>query len=220
NKLDKPMIILIGGTTGVGKSTIATSIAHRLGITHIVATDSLREVMRSILSEELMPSLSQSSFSAWQSLSLPLPPDADPVIIGFREQVVAVNVGIKAVVDRAVHEGLNLVLEGVHVVPGFFAWEFENAFVIQLIVHVDEYEKHLSHFYIRELQTEGLRAFERYRSNFENIRKLGDYILMLAQESDVPVVRSHDLDSAVSESLEIILDRVLGPVDENTLQAR
>ncbi|MHB0976660.1 MAG: 2-phosphoglycerate kinase [Candidatus Aquicultorales bacterium] len=210
-KLDKPMIILIGGTTGVGKSTIATAIAHRLGITHIVATDSLREVMRSILSTELMPTLERSSFNAWQALSLPLPPDADPVIVGFREQTVAVNVGIKAVVDRAIHEGLNLVLEGVHVVPGFLNDEMDDAFIIQLIIHVDQEDRHLSHFYIRELQTEGLRAFERYKANFENIRKLGDYILALAGENHVPVIMSQDLDSAVSEGLEIILNRILGP---------
>ncbi|MCL5292129.1 MAG: 2-phosphoglycerate kinase [Actinobacteria bacterium] len=219
-KLDKPMIILIGGTTGVGKSTIATAIAHRLGITHIVATDSLREVMRSLLSTELMPTLGESSFSAWRAISLPLPPDADPVIVGFREQVAAVSVGIKAVVDRAVHEGLNAIIEGVHVVPGFLAVEaFENAFVVQIIVHVEDEDDHLSHFYIRELQTDGLRAFERYRANFVNIRKLGEYILDMAKDNGIPVVRGNNFDLAVTVSLEIILNRVLGPVEEKSVKS-
>lgn len=213
-KLDKPVIVLIGGTTGVGKSTIATAVAHRLGITHIVATDSLREVMRSVLSNELMPTLSQSSFSAWRALTLPLPPDADPVIIGFREQVAAISVGIKAVVNRSVHEGLNLVMEGVHLVPGFFTEAIENAFVIPVIIHVEEEDKHISHFYIRELQTEGRRAYERYKANFEDIRTIGEYILGLAERHSVPIIRSHDLDSAVSRTLEVVLDRVLGPVGE------
>lgn len=213
-KLDKPMIILIGGATGVGKSSIATTIAHRFGINHIVATDSLREVMRSLLSYELMPTLGESSYSAWRALSIPLPPDADPIIVGFREQVAAVNVGIKAVVDRAVREGMSIILEGVHVVPGFFAKRFENAFVVQMIIHVEKESDHMSHFYIRELQSQGERVLQRYRANFGEIRKIGEYVLRLAEENSIPVVRSKNFDSAVAEVLEVITDRVLGPAEE------
>ena len=37
--LDVPLVILIGGTTGVGKSTIATQLAARLNIVRVVATE-------------------------------------------------------------------------------------------------------------------------------------------------------------------------------------
>ncbi|MGZ4149511.1 MAG: 2-phosphoglycerate kinase, partial [Actinomycetota bacterium] len=47
--LDVPLVVLIGGATGVGKSTIATQLAARLGIVRVVATDAIREVMRSML---------------------------------------------------------------------------------------------------------------------------------------------------------------------------
>src|SRR5688500_14806238 len=57
NRIDRPLIILIGGATGVGKSTVATQLAGRLGITRIIPTDAIREVMRSMFSEELMPTL-------------------------------------------------------------------------------------------------------------------------------------------------------------------
>src|SRR2546429_8260001 len=45
-ELELPLIILIGGATGVGKSTIATQLAARLGITRIFSTDAVRQVMR------------------------------------------------------------------------------------------------------------------------------------------------------------------------------
>src|SRR5207253_981951 len=57
NRIDRPLIILIGGATGVGKSTVATQLAGRLGITRIIPTDAIREVMRSMFSEALMPTL-------------------------------------------------------------------------------------------------------------------------------------------------------------------
>jgi len=39
-----PIIVLIGGATGVGKSTVASRLAARLGISQVVATDGIREV--------------------------------------------------------------------------------------------------------------------------------------------------------------------------------
>jgi len=36
--------VLIGGTTGTGKSTVASEVAHRLGITRVTSTDFIREV--------------------------------------------------------------------------------------------------------------------------------------------------------------------------------
>ncbi|MHB0915747.1 MAG: 2-phosphoglycerate kinase, partial [Thermoleophilia bacterium] len=61
-ELEKPIIILIGGATGVGKSTLATEIAHRLGITRLSSTDAIRQVMRAFFSPELMPAIHYSSF--------------------------------------------------------------------------------------------------------------------------------------------------------------
>src|SRR3984893_10326562 len=54
-ELDEPLIILLGGATGVGKSTIATQLAARLGITRIIPTHAIREVMRGLLRDDLLP---------------------------------------------------------------------------------------------------------------------------------------------------------------------
>ena len=53
----RPLILLIGGTTGVGKSTTSSEIAHRLNIVRTQSTDMLREVMRLMIPERLLQSL-------------------------------------------------------------------------------------------------------------------------------------------------------------------
>src|SRR5919201_4933654 len=116
--LEVPLVLLLGGATGVGKSTIATMLANRLGITRVIPTDAVREVMRAMFSEELFPTLHTSSFDAARLVRHPLPRSADPVIIGFREQASAVAVGVEALIARAVEEGTDLIVEGAHVVPG------------------------------------------------------------------------------------------------------
>src|SRR3990172_6573332 len=113
--LDVPMVVLIGGATGVGKSTIATQLATRLGIVRVVATDAVREVMRAVFSRELMPTLYTSSYEAGDVLREPPPRDA--VVVGFREQVSAVAVGLDALLERAAVERMSMIIEGAHVVP-------------------------------------------------------------------------------------------------------
>ncbi len=208
--LDKPIVILIGGTTGVGKSTIATEVAHRLGITRIVSTDSIREVMRGIFSRDLMPAVYESSFDAWRALRVPVPKGANPVIVGFREQTAVVSTAIEALIERAIRERESMVIEGVHLVPGYLdASAFKDAWVVELVIAVDDDEAHLSHFFIREVQTDGTRPMEKYRDNFATIRQLGRYIEGLAKDHDIPVIVSHQLDRTVAEVLEHIVDAVI-----------
>lgn len=210
-KLDKPLIILIGGTTGVGKSTIATEVAHRLGITRTVSTDALREVMRAVIAPELMPTLHVSSFAAWQVLQPPLTLDSDRVITGFKEQTSAINVGARAVLLRAIREGLNMVIEGVHVVPGFIDLGdfFKDAFIVPIVITVDNEEDHRSHFTHREYETEGTRPFKRYLKNFNNIRKIGRYIESQAGSLGIARISSYGLDTTVEKVLDVIMTQVL-----------
>jgi 2-phosphoglycerate kinase len=217
--IDKPIVILIGGTTGVGKSTIATEVAHRLGITRIVSTDSIREVMRGIFSRDLMPAVYESSFDAWRGLRVPVPRGANPVIVGFREQTAVVSTAIEALIERAIRERESMVIEGIHLVPGYLDMSpFKDAWVVPLIVAVDDDEAHLSHFYIRSIQTDGTRPMEKYRDNFNTIRELGTYIEDLARDHGIPVIVSHQLDRTVAEVLEHIVDAVIAEEDLSETQ--
>ena len=64
HELDLPIIVLVGGATGTGKSTVATEAAYRLGITRVTSTDFIRQTMRAFFSKEFMPSIHYSSFEA------------------------------------------------------------------------------------------------------------------------------------------------------------
>jgi 2-phosphoglycerate kinase len=204
--LDVPLVILIGGAVGVGKSTIATHLAHRLGIVRVVATDgSIREVMRAMLSSELMPSLHVSSFQTDKAVREPTR-RSDALVAGFREQTQAVSVGIEAMIQRSVTEGTSIVIEGVHVVPGFFdVAEFRDRIVaVPLILEVEDESKHLNHFAVRET---GVRPAERYAKNFENIRKLQRYVKSQALSHGVPIIPNHSFDQAISAVLDLVMDR-------------
>lgn len=209
NRLDRPLVILIGGATGVGKSTVATQLAGRLGITRIIPTDAIREVMRAMFSEELMPTLHTSSFDAVHLVRHPIPRSADPVIIGFREQASVIAPGVQALIRRAVVEGTDLIVEGAHIVPGFInPSEFTDAVVVPLVITADDAEVHRSHFALRTHDSPS-RPAERYLDFFDNIRKIQRYIKSLALERGVPLVPSYNLDSTLSQVIELVVSRAM-----------
>src|SRR5712691_3547980 len=175
--LDVPMVLLIGGATGVGKSTLATQLAVRLGIVRVVATDAVREVMRAMFTARLMPTLYVSSFDAGSALREPPGRSQDKVIVGFREQTASVAVGINALLERAAVEGTSAVIEGAHVVPGFFdlgPYE-ERVLAIPVVIAVEEEDAHRSHFVARSIDSSS-RPFDRYLTGFPNIRRVQKYI--------------------------------------------
>ncbi|MBM3706507.1 MAG: 2-phosphoglycerate kinase, partial [Actinobacteria bacterium] len=208
-KLKKPIIILIGGATGVGKSTISTILATRLNITRVASSDAIREVMRATVSEKVIRAIRGSSYNAYQYLTLP-PVGVDPVILGFREQVMAVIVGIEAIVKRSIEEKNDIIIEGAHVVPGYMNLKkyASRAIIQEIVFTVADMEIHKEHFAKRTTETQGSRPMQKYINHLDKIHMIQKYIEDLANQNKVPIIENYNLDNAVSEVLEILFQRV------------
>jgi len=208
-RLETPLIILIGGATGVGKSTLATQLAHRLGINRVIGTDMVRETMRAFFAAELMPAIHTSSFDAARAVRVPVPRETDLSKMGFIEQTKAVSVGLEALVARAVVEGQRMVVEGVHLVPGYLdRSRWGDALVVEFVLAVRDKRRHRAHFTVREWETGGIRPLRRYVEHFAEIRRIQKYILARAEQCGVPVVENESLDECLNEVLGTVLQRV------------
>jgi len=215
-RLEEPLLLLIGGTTGTGKSTIATEVAHRLGITRVTSTDFIRQTMRAFFSEEFMPSVHYSSFEARLALTKAEEEESgDAAILGFLDQTRNVLVGVQAALERAATERWSMVLEGVHLVPGMVATDFPGAFVVQCIVAIDDENLHRSHFWVRDISTEGVRPLDKYLDSLPQIRQIQDYLVERAHRHDVPVIVNDLLERAIGDVLDLVLrraDQLVGAV--------
>ena len=208
-RLETPLIVLIGGATGVGKSTLATELAHRLGITRVISTDMVRQTMRAFFAPELMPAIHTSSFDAATAVRVPVPRETDLSKVGFMEQTKAVSVGIEAIVARGIDEAQRMVIEGVHIVPGFLERSrWPEALVLEFVLAVQDKARHRGNFSVREWETGGIRPLRRYLDHFAQIRRIQKYIVGRAAALGVPVVDHPSLDENLSEVLGAILQRV------------
>lgn len=202
-----PIIILIGGASGVGTSTIAFELASRLGIPSVMGTDSIREVMRRSISKDLVPVLYESSYTAWKSLRIPTDDfKCDKHILGFERHIEPVLIGIESLIDRSLTEGLSIIIEGTHIVPGFMKEKYASMpNIITIILTLSSEKMHKKRFSARAKVS--ARPMERYLKNFKIIRKINNYIVEMAKENDVPVIENVSISQSVEKCLEIITER-------------
>jgi 2-phosphoglycerate kinase len=205
HSVELPIILLVGGGTGTGKSTLATEVAYRLGISRVTSTDFVRQTMRAFFSREFMPTIHYSSFEAGGVVSGVA---TDQAIAGFLEQTRNVLVGVGAAMDRALEEGWSMVLEGVHLVPGMLPSAIEDALFVQCVLAVEDEDTHRARFHVRDLGSEGKRAQDRYLERFDEIRAIQEFIVQRAQEHDVAVVENSDPERSIVEVMELVFASV------------
>jgi 2-phosphoglycerate kinase len=205
-QLELPVIVLVGGATGTGKSTIASEVGHRLGITRITSTDFIRQTMRAFFSAEFMPSVHHSSFETGEALPAAEREAGDPLLLGFLAQTRNVLVGVQAALDRALQEGWSMVLEGVHLVPGMIRAP-EGALLVHIVVAIPDERVHAQHFYIRDASSGGSRPLDKYLDHLADIRQIQDFILEEAESAGVPVVVNGNIEDAIGSVLERVFER-------------
>jgi 2-phosphoglycerate kinase len=192
DRLERPLVVLLGGTTGVGKSTIASMLAARLGVNRVIATDVIRQVLRAFFTHEAMPTVHHSAFEAGG-------------IAGYRDQAERVGTGITAIVDRAAEEAKPVVVEGVHVVPGaIHPRTRERCVLVEALIVVEDQDLHRGHFSHRR----GTRPAERYIANFDDIRRLQDHLWERARSKEVAVIDNENVDDALAQLMQLVLDAV------------
>ncbi|MCP4391821.1 MAG: hypothetical protein GY802_26235 [Gammaproteobacteria bacterium] len=200
----RPLIFLIGGTAGCGKSSTANMLANRLEIVRTQSTDMLREVMRTMIPEQLMPVLHQSSFTAWQGLP-GIEQDKDQIseellVQGYRSQADLLALATEAVVARATRENVSLVLEGVHIHPAFMEkMQTEiDAVVIPVMLGLLKRKHLLQRIKIRSNNVPD-RGAEHYLQYFEEIWRLQAYLLSEADGANIHIAVNENRNKVFSE---------------------
>jgi 2-phosphoglycerate kinase len=205
-RLERPLLVLIGGVTGVGKSTVATQLAGRLGITRVIATDQLRQVVRAFFSQDFMPAVHHSSFDVAAALRTYADDDSGTVA-GFLRQAHDIAPGIDALVHRALSEGTPIVLEGVHLLPEIPDPRLrKRAIDVRVLLTARDEHAHRAHFHARGATTQ--RGPDRYLEAFERIRALQDYLIERAEREGIPIIDEAGIDPVLARVTEVVLEAV------------
>ena len=170
-----PILILIAGATGVGKSTTAVKFANEHSFARLLSTDAIREIMRVQGSEE-NHALHRSSFSRGE---------AGDAVLDWQDTCKAVEAGIQATIERARREGIDLILEGVHIEPSsrlLRTWRDSGGIALGIVMHVDDESQHTS--FLKQRESHSFRNADRYISSLQRIRAIQNSLKERARIAD------------------------------------
>jgi 2-phosphoglycerate kinase len=193
----QPLVVAVGGSSGVGKSTVSLEAADRLGISVVISTDQVRAVIRSVLNPDLLPALSQSSFSADKMLRSNL--SGNRLLFAYEEQARIVQHGTMALARRSVKEGQQVMVNGVHIVPGLQPAQPDFP-LFTYVLTVGSAQEHRGRFIQRFL--DGDRKPTEYLERMEAIRALDDYIVEQCHRHGVQVITSTTFEGTVLDLMD------------------
>lgn len=200
-----PIWILISGAIGTGKSTLSRRIASELGIQHVVGTDVVADVLRKILSKEIMPELHSTSYQAYKSLRPIYSSRFDEVVLGFESHSKYVNIGVDAVLNRAEKENVSIVIEGEHLLPAFFDETIlQKPNVLYLTISVPDPEFHLENLSLQYTQEK-----DEIIANFESIRKIHEHLVSETQNRNLPLIESTKGTNTINIARKLVIEKIV-----------
>ena len=172
--MSKPRLLVITGSSGVGKSTLSARAAASLEFSKIATTDTIRETLRTQFDADELPALHRSSFE----------PAGSGVVQDWHETVKVLSEGVAAVVRRASMKGSDLLLEGVHVIPGAWIlddWKATGGVACGVVLYVADEDRHQE--FIMKRERHNNRGLAHYLGNLGRIREIQEEMMRNGREA-------------------------------------
>jgi len=226
--IDNPLIILVTGASGMGKSTISKAIKRTFNIPTSFSSDLIREDVRRLVPKNVWPQVHTSSFKLENETRHDLLKRYEEVKGTDKEQAfmqewqkkvlahyyahsMVILEGVQAALDRQIERNQSVIIEGIPLIPGALPVEFyQNSNIVQLVITIHNENEHLSRWDKRALEQPDRykEGSQRYKEDFIPIRFITKRLEHMADVSKVKTVVNSDLDTAIQTAVE----HVGGPI--------
>ena len=169
--MQKP-IILIGGTAGTGKSTLARELCSCLEIDHRLGTGFIREVLRSETTPAKDPDIFTFTFRSKNPIKT------------LVAQARRLQPAVLSCIRRARNEGTSLVIEGNHLLPELYCDAAVDLYVVLSAPTLDEH--------LRRLQGPSHLKRTITAEDFKNAVMINAYFRAEAQKFHLPFLLYED----------------------------
>lgn len=192
----KPVLILIYGTSGSGKSTMSKRLSALYGIKNVLSTDTVRKKMRTVTTKDENPLLHASTFETGDflpesdyhrikecfkaNLNDPENSNLDPEILkemacvkGYEYQCQMIESNLSSEISKICDSGESLIVEGVHLSESVCSQLYKKyEYCIPFMIYVKDAEHHKSRFGSRCEGGSVDPSKNRYVKNFRYIRAI------------------------------------------------
>ena len=185
------------------------SVALDQGILKCISTDTVRQVMRSFIPQEISPALHRSSYAAVD--------DGDDPVKSWRETCTVLEASVEGLVADALDRGVGLVLEGVSILPAaklLQQWEAGGGVACGCLLTVPDEATHRKLLERRGFVSgPGQQEKDCQKlSHFDRVRHIQAEMIRLAQEAKWLLIEQ----KVEPDPLEIIANKLLDDEDCKT----
>ncbi|MEM4389672.1 MAG: AAA family ATPase [Candidatus Micrarchaeia archaeon] len=201
-EVNEPLIIIVGGIPGTGKTTLASELAIRLGIRIVLGGDTLREFLRGMVDEKAYPVLFSSVYEAWKHFGPE--PTREAVIKGYVEQSRIMNACLARMLERCERDGESIVLEYLHFLPSMLEHQLRFKGAVGMALELKSREEHIQRFRMRQRYSHYKSPVERLINNLDKYEAMSAYMIEDARRHGIPVLESGDIQRAIDQALDIV----------------
>lgn len=202
-----PVVIVLEGASASGKSMLALDVISLLSATRIISTDTIRQILRGLHSEEEHPELFCHTYQAYKCRQSG-PRELDPILRGFHAQCELMESAIRSTIQRVLDEGTEAIVEGVHILPG--SLQILGPSVIEILINPDSASHHA--MFLAKHSTSGLKTVSADAiirdTEYRAARMIQEYMVELAKSSNIKVISLTDFKEAGALIRTIIFDAI------------
>lgn len=169
----KPVILFIGGTAGVGKTTIGKSVSEKYNIAHRMGTGFIREIVRNRIKKDENPALFTYTFRS-----------NNPVKT-IHSQAKILRKDILGIIARAKKEGTSIIIEGNHLLPELYSGISGTKLIL---LKVSAKKKHIQ---MLNGKTHAKRKIG--EKDIQNIRKIQEYLIKTGEKKKVVIIENESI---------------------------
>ncbi|MHA1911466.1 MAG: hypothetical protein ACTSYA_07205 [Candidatus Kariarchaeaceae archaeon] len=210
----KSLVIVMIGTVGVGKGTLANDLATLFRVPRVIGTDVIHRLMRDLLSPMLVPELQISPFEAYKGLRPIYSSIYDPLLIGFDEVSKIVDAGLRSVIYRSEREKISTIIRGeLFSLKEIGPWLLDQPEVFPFMITLNDEELHRERL-LKEEQTSNQILTS---DSFDAIRKIQHYLLEGSEEMGIQIIDNQSLDETIETILDVIVSEMKPKLEEEDL---
>jgi len=191
-------IILLSGVPGTGKTTVGSALQNRLGLSHRLSTGFLRATIESLIPERNARLLKREAFAAYEETSPSKSPTGQEILDGCAAQTDILKPVFKSCIVRARTEGIGLIMEGSHFIPGIID---PNEFGADLLCVLDVPDR-------EQLKERAMSPNHRHRqwSTFDLNRLciLQDQLVYMAKKNGLAIVMNTDVEQSTNHIVALL----------------
>ena len=192
------LIILLGGGSGTGKSSLASLMAAKLSL-QVFSTDNIRHTLRNFKKESENPYIFKSTYTADTLISDESLTQEQKILEGYYCQCAEVHEQLVHVLDEYYASGKWVIVEGVHLTSDFMIRcmaKYKNC--LGFLISVGSEGNHTQRFISRSKRHSIDPQHNKYVKNIDKIRLIHDSLVANCTTKKIPVIDNDNLDKSVA----------------------